>query len=154
MLSDELREFWGPDDPRILIIGVGRRIRGDESAGLIVAEELLTFKKLHKVVVAEDRPENYTELIRHYNPSRILYVFAAKSGGKPGDTRLVKLEEHEKVLLHESPLMTLTHFLSSLMETEVRVLFIEPKTEIGDESPGMIRRAKLIAAEIGDSFPN
>lgn len=153
MLS-ELRDFWGSDDPRILIVGVGRRVRGDESAGLLVAEYLRGLVGDHRVVVAEDRPENYTDVIRRYNPSRILYVLAARSGSAPGETKLVPFEEHERVLLHESPLTTLNHFLSSLMGVEVRMLLIEPWTVMGEESPGMLRTAKLIAEEIAGSLPN
>ncbi len=153
-IVSELRGFWGTSDPRVLIIGVGRRIRGDESAGLLVAEYLRGRVGDHLVVVAEDRPENYTDVIRRYNPSRILYVLAARSGGAPGETRLVPFEEHERVLLHESPLTTLNHFLSSLMGVEVSMLLIEPWTVMGEESPGMIRTAKLIAEEIVNSLPN
>jgi hydrogenase maturation protease len=153
-IVSELRDFWGDSDPRVLIIGVGRRVRGDESAGLLVAEYLRGMLGDHQVVVAEDRPENYTDAIRRYNPSRILYVLAARSGGAPGETRLISFEKHERVLLHESPMTTLTHFLSSLMSVEVSMLLIEPWTVIGEESPGMIRTVKLIAEEIASSLPN
>ena len=57
-IVSELRHFWGDSDPRVLIIGVGRRVRGDESAGLLVAEYLRGILGDHQVVVAEDRPEN------------------------------------------------------------------------------------------------
>jgi hydrogenase 3 maturation protease len=153
MLRDELKVFWGGGDQRILIIGVGRRMRGDESAGLLVAEKLKALVGDNRVIIAEDRPENFTDLIRHCNPSRILYIFAAKSGGTPGEGRLISLEEHERVVLHESPLITLTHFLSALMDTKVRVLLIEPKTVLGEESLGMIKAVKLIAGEIAESMP-
>ena len=153
-IVSELRDFWGASDPRALIIGVGRRVRGDESAGLLVAEYLGGMVGNYRVVVAEDRPENYTDVIRLYNPSRILYVLAARSGGAPGETRLVQFEGHERVLLHESPLTTLSHFLSSLMLVEVCMLLIEPWTVMGEESPGMMRTAKLIAEEIATSLTN
>jgi len=153
LLTDDLREFWKPGKQRVLIIGVGRRVRGDESAGLIVAENLKEIIGDSRVIVAEDRPENFTEVIRRLNPSRILYVLAAKSGGAPGETRLVTFEEHESVLLHESPLTTLSHFLSSLIDVNVRLLLIEPKTVIGEESQGMVRTANRIAGEIVSSLP-
>ncbi len=136
-----------------MVVGVGRRARGDESAGLLVAERLRELIGGDRVVVAEDRPENYTEYIRRVNPSRILYVLSTRSGGAPGETRLVPFEEHERVLLHESPMETLSHFLSNTLDVEMRLLLIEPKTVLGDESPGMVRTAKRVAAEIADSIP-
>jgi hydrogenase maturation protease len=151
-LSDELKSFWGEERHNFLIIGVGRRVRGDESGGLLVTERLREIIGGERVVVAEDRPENYTELIRQIGPSRILYVMAAKSGGSPGDTRLIRLEKHESVHLHESPLTTLNHFLSGLMGSETRLLLIEPKSLMGEESPGMVRTVRIIAEEIAESL--
>lgn len=153
-LSEQLRSFWGNGaDRRILIVGVGRRIRGDESAGLMIANELSKTNGNYRVLVVEDRPENYTEEIRHYNPTHILYLLATRSGGSPGDTRLLALEEREQMGLHESPLTTLTHYMSTLLQIKTRLLLIEPKTMMGEASKGMEAAAKMIAAEIIDSIP-
>jgi hydrogenase maturation protease len=153
-LSEQLQAFWGPDgEHRVLIIGVGRRIRGDESAGLMVADELARLKpREYRVIVAEDRPENFTDEIRHYNPTHILYLLATKSGGTPGGTRLITIEEHNQMSLHESPLTTLTHYLSTLLQTKTRLLLIEPKTVMGEASRGMETAAKRISEEIAESL--
>ena len=153
-LIEQLRSFWGhADEPRILIVGVGRRVRGDESAGLMVADELKKTSGNYRVLVAEDRPENYTEEIRHFNPTHILYLLATRSGGIPGDTRLLSLEEHKQVGLHESPLTTLTHYLSTILQIKTRLLLIEPKTMMGEASHGMETAAKRIATDITESLP-
>jgi hypothetical protein len=61
------------------------------------------------VIRAEDRPENYTEQIRHFNPTHLLYILATLSGYVPGETHLLTLEEHKTINLHESPLTTFDH---------------------------------------------
>ncbi len=154
-LSEQLSAYCGPEgENRILVIGVGRRIRGDESAGLMVADELAKMNpRNYRVLVAEDRPENYTDEIRHYNQTHILYLLATRSGGTPGETRLITIEEHERTSLHESPLTTLTHYLSTLLQTKTRLLLIEPKTMMGEASRGMETAAKRIAGEIAESMP-
>ena len=132
---------------------MGRRIRGDESAGLMIANELSKTKGNYQVLVVENRPENYTEEIRHYNPIHILYLLATRSGGSPGDTRLLTLAEHEQAGLHESLLTTLTHYLSTILQIKTRLLLIEPKTMMGETSHGMEAAAKRIAADITESLP-
>jgi hypothetical protein len=48
-LSEEFWEFWGANsESRLIIVGVGRTVRGDESTGLLITEELA--KKSHRNV--------------------------------------------------------------------------------------------------------
>lgn len=154
-LREELREFWGTSpESKIIIVGVGRTIRGDESTGLLIAEELAKMSHRNTLVIkAEDRPENYTEQIRHFNPTHILYLLATRSGGVPGESRLITLEKHSRKSLHESPLTTLDHYLSTILSAETRLLIIEPRTEMGEPSWLLMEAAQRIAAEIGASLP-
>ncbi len=154
-LRAELREFWGTSlESRIIIVGVGRTIRGDESTGLLIAEELAKTSHHNTLVIrVEDRPENYTEQIRHFNPTHILYLLATRSGGAPGETRLITLEEHSTKSLHESPLTTLEHYLSTILTAETRLLIVEPQTEMGEPSRLLREAARRIAADIRASLP-
>jgi hydrogenase maturation protease len=153
-LSEELREFWGTSpESKIIIVGIGRTIRGDESTGLLIAEELAKTSHRNTLVIkAEDRPENYTEQIRHFNPTHILYLLTTRSGRIPGETHLITLEEHSKTSLHESPLTTLDHYLSNILSVETRLLLIEPWTEMGEPSRLLKEAARKIAAEINKSL--
>ena len=153
-LSEELRDFWGASpESRIIIVGVGRTIRGDESTGLLIAEELAKTSHRNTLVIrAEDRPENYTEQIRHFNPTHILYLLATRSGGVPGETQLITLEEHSRTSLHESPLTTLDHYLSTILAVKTRLLVVEPWTEMGEPSRRLREAAKRIAAAIDKSL--
>ena len=153
-LRDELKKFWckSPEHRRI-IIGVGRTMRGDESTGLLIADELANMNHPNTLVIkAEDRPENYTKQIRHFNPSQILFILATRSGAVPGETRLITLGEHG-LGLHESPLTTLDHYLSAFLQVETRLLIVEPFTEMGDLTHLMGEAAHRIAADIEASLP-
>jgi hydrogenase maturation protease len=154
-LRDELQQFWRRSpDPRIIIIGVGRMMRGDESTGLLIADELAKMNHRNTMVIrAEDRPENYTEQIRHFNPTHILFLLATRSGAVPGDTRLITLQEHSSLSLHESPLTTLVHYLSAFLQVETRLLIVEPQTEMGEPSHVMSEAARRLAANIEASLP-
>jgi hydrogenase maturation protease len=154
-LVEELQRFWrGNTSPRIIIIGVGRSMRGDEHIGLLVADELEKMTPNKTMVIrAEDRPENYTDKIRSYNPTHIIYMLASRSGLKPGETKLITLEEHTNLSLHESPLTTLNHYLSAFLNIQTRLLLIEPRTEFGSPTSGLRKTAMKIALQIFQSLP-
>jgi hydrogenase maturation protease len=154
-LKEKLHRFWLENpEPRIIVVGVGRSLRGDESTGLLIAEELAKMKPRNTLVIrAEDRPENYTEQISNYHPTHILYLLATRSGMTPGDTRLITLEKHTITSLHESPLTTLNHYLSALLNVESRLLLVEPQTEIGEPSLKLREAAMRIAVDISESLP-
>lgn len=129
-------------------------MRGDESTGLLIVDELAKMNHRNTMVIrAEDRPENYTEHIRHFNPTNILFLLATRSGAVPGDTRLITLQEHSNMSLHESPLTTLVHYLSAFLQVEARVLIVEPRTELGEPTQLMGEAARRIAADIEASLP-
>ena len=129
-------------------------MRGDESTGLLIADELAKMNHRNTMVIrAEDRPENYTEQIRHFNPTHILFLLATRSGDVPGDTRLITLQEHSSLSLHESPLTTLVHYLSAFLQVETRLLIVEPQTEMGEPSHVMSEAARRLAADIEASLP-
>jgi len=148
-LGMELRGLWGRDrDRRVAVIGMGSEF-GDEAAGLMVADHLKGLNLQGTLVIrAEDRPENFTEHIRRFNPTHILFVQAASFGGRPGETRLLPLEKHSAGSLHESPLTTLVHYLDTILSAQVRLLVIEPKGKLGDPSPAIVKAAKQVAEEI------
>ena len=154
-LRGELIKFWSRSpEPRIIIIGVGRTMRGDESTGLLIADELAKTNHRNTLVIrAEDRPENYTEQIRRFNPTQILFLLATRSGAVPGETRLITFRKHSRTSLHESPLTTLDHYLSAILQVETRLLIIEPQTEMWEPTQLMREAARRIAADIEASLP-
>ena len=63
---------------RVAILAIGSEFRGDDAAGLLVAENLKKLLKVSsrkfKVFIGATAPENLTGDIKRFNPSHILLV--------------------------------------------------------------------------------
>jgi hydrogenase maturation protease len=154
-LKDKLLEFWGDKlDRKIIVMGLGSDIRGDEAAPLEIIDRLEE-ENLNSVYLirAETRPENFTENIRRFNPTHMLILHAGSWGGEPGDTLFVPLEENDESSLHESPLTSLIHYLKPILDVKVRLLYIEPKiSRFGEITPELEEAVKRISVSIINSL--
>jgi hydrogenase maturation protease len=125
---------------------------GDEAAGLMVADHLKNMGPKETLVIrVEDRPENFTERIRRFKPTHILFVQAASFGGRPGEAMLLPIGAHGEGL-HESPLTTLAHYLDTMLSAHVRLLIIEPRGKLGDPSQEIVGAARRVAEEIASTL--
>ncbi len=81
----------------ILIFGVGNPLRGDDGIGSEIAKDLrqLGYKN---VIDAEDTPENYILKVLEMKPKKVIVLDACHFGGSPGEFRLFKEREWEKIL--------------------------------------------------------
>ncbi len=85
-------------DPRhrVVILGVGNELRGDDAAGVLAVRKLLKKKEqLEDVLIIEgaQAPENFTSVIRRFNPHLILIIDAGDFGAQPGEITLIDPEE-------------------------------------------------------------
>ena len=118
---------------KILILGLGNRLRGDDAAGSILAERLIG--KIDVAIIdAEDVPENYLGPIEASGADLVLVLDAADLGAAPGDVSLVEMAQ-----LKELPLSTHTSNLALLFKAippesrpEAILVAIQPEqTEAG-----------------------
>ncbi len=121
-------------DGRLVILGVGNPLKGDDAAGLLCAEQLiksLPAKKRSRIKILKtyDVPENYTGKIRKFKPNRILIIDAALAGLKPGDIFILEKEKIaiEEISSHKIPLMVLISYLEQDLGCKVTVLGIQAK---------------------------
>ena len=86
-----------------LILGIGNVLKGDDGIGVYVVEKINEY--LSEISGSEQvkatgdwkitaidcniTPENYTSVIRKYNPGRLILVDAADMGLTPGSHRLI-----------------------------------------------------------------
>jgi hydrogenase 3 maturation protease len=119
---------------RIVIMGVGNPLKGDDAAGLLCAEALLKGlpakgRRGVKILRAYDVPENYTGIIRKFRPTRVIIIDAALAGLKPGDIFVLEKEKIaiEEISSHKIPLMVLISYLEQSIECKVTVLGIQAK---------------------------
>jgi hydrogenase 3 maturation protease len=117
---------------RIVILGVGNPLKGDDAAGLLCAEALLkglpaAARKRIRVLRTYDVPENYTGVIRKFKPARVVIIDAALAGLRPGEIFILEKEKIaiEEISSHKIPLMVLISYLEQSIGCKVTVLGIQ-----------------------------
>jgi len=118
---------------KIVLIGIGNILRGDDAAGSIIAQQIAS-KPLPKNVLVIDcgsAPENYLGKITKFNPSHILIVDAVITGNKPGDITIVdesQIADTFSFSTHKPSIRMLIKYLrGSIGEVKVLILGIQPK---------------------------
>lgn len=132
---------------KLLIIGIGNRLKGDDGVGSIIAGELKKRIKKENVFIidAENRPENYIGVIKKINPDLILIIDAFDFGSYPSDFRIFTPDRIRETTIS-------THNLSiplliKLVEVkEIFLLGIQPKNiNFGEDlSPELINAVNKI----------
>jgi len=119
---------------RIVILGVGNPLKGDDAAGLLIVEQVMKNVPARarpgvRIFRTYDVPENYTGKIRKFKPARILIIDAALAGLRPGDVFILEKEKIaiEEISSHKIPLMVLISYLEQNTGCKVTVLGIQAK---------------------------
>jgi len=113
---------------KVLIIGIGNRLKGDDGVGSIIAEKLK--EKIREenlfVIDAENAPENYTGKIKEISPELLLIIDAVDFGSYPGDFRIFEIDEIKDttVSTHNFSISLLKKFIKV---DEIYLLGIQPE---------------------------
>ncbi|MEM2749283.1 MAG: hydrogenase maturation peptidase HycI [Candidatus Bathyarchaeia archaeon] len=152
-LKEDL-EDWLRGYSRLVILGVGNPLRGDDALGVRIIRELRgKVPRGVRLIEGGIMPENFIGKIRRFRPSHILLIDAARFGGRVGDARLIKPEHISGVAIstHSMPLSILIELICAGTKAKIALLGIEPKnTDFGEEVSLEVREAikgsaKLIA---------
>ena len=151
LLSRKLSLFKARNSelPRICVVGVGNDLRGDDSAGLLVARRLLAvehFKNASNLLILEGgpAPENQTGKLRAFQPELVLFVDAAHLDESPGTIQWIPLESIDGMSAssHSLPLSILACYIIAEFDCQVDVIGIQPaQNEIGTELSLPVRAA-------------
>jgi hydrogenase 3 maturation protease len=134
---------------RLVILAVGNKLKGDDSAGLLCAEEL---KKLMrgkacsrlKIILGLETPENYTGEIRKFNPDLVLILDAAQGQYEPGTVFIVGKDQikDDSVSTHKISLALLISYLEETIGCKVIVLGIQPlNLRFGEEVSARVKKS-------------
>ena len=113
---------------KVLIIGMGNRLKGDDGVGSIIAEKLK--EKIRKenlfVIDAENAPENYTGKIKEISPELLLIIDAVDFNSYPGDFKIFEINEIKDttVSTHNFSISLLKKFIKV---DEIYLLGIQPE---------------------------
>ena len=143
--------------PRLVVLGVGSREKGDDAAGVLCADAVRAGLRAGGrtsilAVAGGDAPESATGPIRRFRPTLVLIVDAALSRRRPGSVFFVRPEEvvEGAPTTHALPLRLLVRYLEETAGCRVLVLGIQPKTILWGTPPSAEVRtaAGKIAKEI------
>jgi len=117
---------------RIVILGIGNEIRGDDALGSIIAKNLYeSFNKCENILVFDGGmvPENYTGLIRKEKPTHIILLDAVDMKEDPGCIRIVEKDEiaNYNISTHAMPMTFLISYRESTTDSKIILIGIQPK---------------------------
>lgn len=120
---------------RFAVVGIGHELRGDDAAGLVVAQRLRPFAHQHLLIVeAGHAPENHTGLLRRFNPDMVILIDCALLNEPPGTIGWLPWQETTGLSAssHTMPPYMLARYLTAELNTEVVLIGIQPaNTELG-----------------------
>ena len=128
-LADDLRAFFGvAKGRRVVLVGIGSPIRGDDAVGLRIIE-LLDGRMREDVLLlsTEIVPESYTGKIREFDPTHVLMIDAADFNGEPGEGRMIPTQQIGGVTMstHSLPLTIFADYIRKTLCSNVALLGVQ-----------------------------
>ncbi|MCX5704576.1 MAG: hydrogenase maturation peptidase HycI [Candidatus Omnitrophica bacterium] len=137
---------------RIAILGVGSQLRGDDAAGILVADALskkICKKNNLKVFFGHTAPENLTGEIKKFKPEHLIIIDSADMGKKVGEVSLIDLNNLSGVTFstHQLPVEIMADYLMQATGCQISIIGIQPKQLKFDSkvSQEILRSVKQLA---------
>ena len=113
----------------LLSVGMGQELRGDDAAGVLVADHLarlLVNQPDRLVINGGAAPENFTGPLRRFSPALVILVDAAQMGGQPGEIRWIEADQLDGFTgsTHTLPPKVLASFLKAEIGCQVELIKI------------------------------
>ena len=117
---------------KILILGVGNRLRGDDAIGCLITDELKSIDGL-MVLDCGSAPENFIDKVCSSAPDEIIIVDACNFGAEPGKFQLFAERQIEKIssqLLstHTLPLSLTVAMIKKQIPCKIQLLGVQPES--------------------------
>jgi hydrogenase 3 maturation protease len=141
---------------RVVILGIGNTGRGDDGAGVLVAEKLAAvqraagsvsrdgLRRAVRVIVGGITPENTTGKVRAFAPDLAILIDAASGTNPPGTISIIPSEEiaEEDLTTHRLPLTLLVRYIEETIRSRVVVVGLQPeKSSPGSSLSGAVRKS-------------
>jgi hydrogenase 3 maturation protease len=115
---------------KVVILGIGNTLRGDDAVGSLFAQHLRG-KVPYLVYDAGESPENYLGKIVKDEPNNIIIIDAVDFGGKPGEFRVAEADEIKTTNLfstHNASISLTINYLQNNLKADIIMLIIQPKS--------------------------
>jgi hydrogenase 3 maturation protease len=122
---------------RLAVLGIGSELRGDDAAGMAVAESVRSSLSKSrgslpvKIFAGGTAPENLTGEIRRFKPTHIIIVDSADFRKRPGSVFMFdadKVCDGVTFSTHKMPARILVDYLTGSFRCAVSIVCIQPKT--------------------------
>jgi len=149
-LEQQLRDYLGEGERRVVLMGVGNPMRGDDGVGVAIIQRLQE-SDLPGVLLlnTETVPESFIGKVESYQPTHVLLLDAANFGGRPGETRLIDSKHigGQAVSTHSLPLTIFISYIEKSLGIKVLLLGVQPKAVVfGEEmTPDLEEASERIA---------
>jgi hydrogenase 3 maturation protease len=149
---------------RVAVLGVGSSLRGDDAAGMLAAEQVLSLGKAQQdqgrlaVFLGETAPENLTGPIKSFRPTLLIVIDAADMGKTPGRVQVIdptRVADAGSCSTHSLPLNVLTAYLRDELACRVVIVAIQPGSCGFGQSPcpAVVSAARRVAGHILRELP-
>ena len=132
---------------KVVFVGVGNRLRGDDGIGPAVIDLLEGI--VPHALDAGGVPENFTGTIKRLRPEAIVFIDALDFGGRPGGVRLVELSDIQEygASTHNFSLDVSMEYLKGETGADVFLVGVQPeRIAEGEEiSPALAGPLKALA---------
>jgi len=118
---------------------IGNVEGGDDAVGPYIAERL---NHDFTIIDCGTIPENYTSLVKKYEPDNLLIIDAVDMGLSPGDIRIVPKEKIGvmHISTHGIPISVLIGYLENYVKNII-IIGIQPKQMSGELSDAVKKKA-------------
>ena len=149
------------DASRVALLAIGSEFRGDDAAGLLVAENLKKLLKKpsrkFKIFIGATAPENLTGDIKRFNPSHILLVDSVDFKDKPGSILVLSprdIGDGVSFSTHKMPAKVLMQYFSNSLPCDPVLIGIQPASIDFGKKPSkeVVSSAKEVARAIDKSL--
>jgi len=135
---------------KVVLVGVGNRLRGDDGLGPVLVDQLKT--SLPHCIDTGDTPEEYSGVIKRLHPSVIVFIDAVYGDAAPGEVCLLDIEEiaRIRICIHKLALDILMDYLMQETGADVFLIGIQPAklTSSSDLSPEIDEAVRSCASMI------
>lgn len=114
---------------KVIILGIGNRLRCDDGIGSILAGRIKD-RVPYIVYDVEESPENYLEKIIKDCPDNIVIIDAVDFGGEPGEFKVLEAQDIKTTNLfftHNASLSLAINYLQTRLKVDIIILIIQPK---------------------------
>jgi len=124
-------ELSETEPERIVFVGLGNELRGDDKAGLLFLEKLQEQAEYRSscFIKAGTNPENYLQKIVNCDADLVVFIDAARFGAEPGSIAFLNTGQIDKIAIstHAFSVTMIEDFLRSYKVYRFLYVGIEPR---------------------------